>query len=148
MKDTFKVYNNEAFVCCVVMKILSSYNRIDIGRLFVLVTIAMTDKIINDKKIFVAQTFASYIDNNENKTRLISTLYNELLTIILNSLTLLAESSNIELFGDKDIIMIKNDFRDIDSNRLNKISNTLPHIMSLTEGLTTKQLYEILKITL
>lgn len=148
MKDTFKVYNNEAFVCCVIMKILSNTNRIDIGRLFLLVSVVLTDKITNDKKLFISNSIKNYINDSPKILRLISTMYDELLPVILNSLTLLSENSNIELVENNHIVMIKNDFENISSDRLNNISDALPAIIRLTDNISTKQLYDNLKITL
>ena len=148
MKDTFKVYNNEAFVCCVIMKILSNTNRIDIGRLFLLVSVVLTDKITNDKKLSISNSINNYINDSQKILRLISTMYDELLPVILNSLTLLSENSNIELVENNQIVMIKNDFENISSDRLNNISDALPAIMRLTNNISTKQLYDNLKITL
>lgn len=148
MKDTFKVYNNEAFVCCVIMKILSNTHRIDIGRLFLLVSVVLTDKITNDKRLCISNSINNYINGSQKILRIVSTMYDELLPIILNSLTLLSENSNIELAEKNQIVMIKNDFETISSERLNNISNALPAIMRLTGNISTKQLYDNLKITL
>lgn len=148
MKDTFKVYNNEAFVCCVIMKILSNTSRIDIGRLFLLASIVLTDKITNDKRLCISNSIYNYINGSQKILRLVSTMYDELLPIILNSLTLLSENSNIEIAENNQIVMIKNDFENISSERLNNISNALPAIMKLTGNISTKQLYDNLKITL
>lgn len=148
MKDTFKVYNNEAFVCCVIMKILSNTHRIDIGRLFLLVSVVLTDKITNDKRLCISNSINNYINGSQKILRIVSTMYDELLPIILNSLTLLSENSNIELAENNQIVMIKNDFETISSERLNNISNALPAIMRLTGNISTKQLYDNLKITL
>lgn len=147
MKDTFKVYNNEAFICCVIMRILSSMNRIDISRLFLLTSIILTDKITSDEKLSNYSSLISYLNDNRKKVNLFPNMFEEFLSIILNSLTLLCESSNIELDGC-NVVLIKDDFEAVDSKRLTNITNVLPAIMKITSSISVKQLYDILKITL
>ena len=147
MKDTFNVYNNEAFVCCVIQSLLSEMQKIDISRLFVITSLLLQDKMINDSSTKKYEGVLNYIKDNPIKFTSFPNIFEELLPIILNSLTLLCESSNIEL-DKQEIIQLKNDFTSAKSERLKQIKVLVPHVVNMVNNVPTEQILSILKVRL
>lgn len=146
MKNVFKVYNNEAFVCCVIIAILSVVKKIDISRLFIVTVILLNDKLVNDKdNLLKSDSIKSYINNNPRKFITFPDMYDELIPVILNSLTMSAESYYI-LINGQDIILGENKLSNVKTNRLDKINIVLKHVINILSNATTKDLYNILKV--
>jgi hypothetical protein len=147
MKDTFKVYNNEAFICPVVCKILGK-EEVDIGRLFLLVALFLNDKMLNDKSLNRFSSLQEYVNSNTRKFVSFSKFYEELLPLILNALTLLCESDIIALNGQIIKLQISDCFAKVDGDRLQRIQSNFDPIWYLISDLNDSQLYNILSIKL
>jgi hypothetical protein len=147
MKDSFKIYNNEAFICPVVCKILEK-EGVDIGRLFLLVALFLNDKTVNDKSLTRFSSFQEYVNCNTRKFVSFSKFYEELLPLILNSLTLLCESDIIALNGQVVKLQVSDYFAKVDSERLQRIQSNFDPIWYLISDLNDSELYNILSIKL
>ena len=147
MKDSFKIYNNEAFICSVVCEILKK-NEVDIGRLFLLVALFLNDKITNDKSLSRFSSFLDYVNNNERKFVSFSNYYEELLPLTLNSLTLLCELDVVSIHGKITKLKVSDYFADVNSDRLNQIILRQDLVLDLTRNLNDAELYNILRIKL
>ena len=146
MKNIFKVYNNEAFVSCVVLSILSIKQRVDITRLFIIVSILLTDKVINDKiNILKSESIIEYIKSNPRKFIAFPDMFEELIPIILNSLTVIAEMSCIEVDAS-EILLVENKLFEIQSERLSQIQLVSEHIIEISKKVTTKEFVNILNV--
>lgn len=147
MKDSFKIYNNEAFICSVVCEVLKK-NEVDIGRLFLLVALLLNDKIINDRSLSRFSSFQEYVNGNARKFVSFSAFYEELLPLTLNSLTLLCESDIIALNGQIVKLQVSDYFGKVDGDRLQRIQSNFNPIWYLISDLNDSQLYNILSIKL
>jgi len=147
MKDTFKIYNNEAFICCIIQNLLSNIKRMDIGRLFILTAFLLQDKIITDRLIYTNPSIINYITSNPRKLTSFSRIFEELTPLILNSLTLLCETDDIKL-DINNLVIVNHKFKKVSSQRLSQINIYIPLMISQIENVSSKQLYDTLKIKL
>ena len=145
MKNIFKAYNNEAFICCVIQSLLIKTNNLDISRLFVFIAILLQDKVIDDSKFKSYECIIHYVKDNPKKFIRFNKIFEALLPLTLNSLTLMSEASEIEI-NNQDIILSRYSLSDVSGIRLNKIRGILPHFITMSNDIQTKQLLVTLKI--
>lgn len=146
MKNVFKVYNNEAFVCCVITSILSVERKMDISRLFLLTAILLNDKLVKDTdNLLRYDSIKNYLNGNLRQFVTFPDMFDELIPIILNSLTISAESYYISI-SEQDIVLRDNRLFNVKSNRLNQINMILKHVIDISREIPTKELYNVLKV--
>lgn len=145
--NSFYVYNNEAFVFGVIQEIIIIKNKINIGRLFILICLLLQDKLINNPRINEYNSLNEFLINNTSNITQFPKIFQELLPIIVNALTLMEESDIIELRGNNIVYNLHIEYL-FNSNRLDKIKIVIPKIFQLTESLPDKQLYDLLNVQL
>lgn len=145
--NSFYVYNNEAFVFGVIQEIIIIKNKINIGRLFILICLLLQDKLINNPRINEYNSLNEFLINNTSNITQFPKIFQELLPIIVNALTLMEESDIIELRGNNIVYNLHIEYL-FNSNRLDKIKIVIPKIFQFTESLPDKQLYDLLNVQL
>lgn len=147
-ENPFYVYNNEALVIAVIQKILKINNPIDIGRLFILTSFFLYDKVALDPIIKDYVYFKDYLNRQAKIIAQFPKIHIELQPIILNALTLMMESESIKI-SDYNIISVNDDEMNCyQCNRLDNIEEVMPYVFQLTNKLTNRQLYDYLNIQL
>lgn len=147
-ENPFYVYNNEALVIAVIQKVLKTNKQMDIGRLFILTSFFLYDKVIFDPIIKDYAYFKDYLNKQAKMIAQFPKIHIELQPIILNALTLMMENESIKISGC-DIISIENDeIGNYQCNRLDNIEEIIPYVFQLTNQLTNRQLYDYLNIQL
>ena len=145
--NSFYVYNNEALVIGVIQGVLMNNKRMDIGRLFIITSLLLQDKLICNSRIQEYDSLKEFLNDNSKNIIQFPRVFQELLPIIMNALTLMEESDLIELEGG-DIVGKIHDKYVFNSNRLINIENTIPKVLSLTVTFSGKQLYDLLNVQL
>ena len=147
-ENPFYVYNNEALVMAVIQKVLKVNNQMNIGRLFILTSFILYDKVVFDPIIKDYVYLKDYLNKQAKIIAPFPKIHIELQPIILNALTLMMENESIKI-SDCDIIFIKGDeVGSYQCNRLDNIEEAIPHVFQLTNQLTNRQLYDYLNIQL
>ena len=147
MNNTFYIYNNEALIIFTIHKILSRVKKIDISRLFLLISFLLVDEFTSYLLRVKPDNYKAFLSVNAKKIAQFSNIYYDLLPVILNALSLMAESETIKII-DCDIILYSEMQDNCDSIRLEKIGNTIPTLLQLTAQYTDRQLYDSLNIQL
>lgn len=146
-----RLYNNEAFVGCVILNVLK-FGTIDVARIAIVLPLLVNDKIRNmlskhtDATVY-DKVLHCYSDITLNR------IYKEMLPIEINSLVMLSQADLILIrkdciaLTDSGLVALKN-MKSAGSNRLKKLFVALSGIMSLLDGISTDQLYKTLNIQL
>jgi len=107
----------------------------------------LQDKIITDRLIYTNPSIINYITSNPRKLTSFSRIFEELTPLILNSLTLLCETDDIKL-DINNLVIVNHKFKKVSSQRLSQINIYIPLMISQIENVSSKQLYDTLKIKL
>ena len=146
-----RLYNNEAFVGCVILNVLK-FGAIDMARIAIVLPLLVNDKIRN---MLSKHTDAAVFDKVQHcySDITLNRVYKEMLPIEINSLVMLSQADlilvrkDIIALTDSGLVALKN-MKNAGSNRLKKLFIALSGIMSLLDGVSTEQLYKTLNIQL
>lgn len=150
MKEIYYTYNNEAIASCIFLSILTNVNEIDIARSCLVLPFLLDDRTVSyllknkgietDLEQIIREQPRLFVSFNKR--------YLSLLPVTINSLMILSKTNQINIGAE--ISIIDNLIFDIQNlgERLKKIEEVIPKLLSLTEKYPTSQLYKMLKIQL
>ena len=151
MSNSFDVSNNEAIAALVVKKYLQHCKSIEVSRLFIILPILLSDKLVEALRDENFENFESFIQKYPSLFSSFNDKYLELMPIVINSVTILKEMN--EVFCEKHTINhveggLVNINEDSIGNRIINIFLAIPKFIELTSNYETSSLYKILKIRL
>ncbi len=151
MSNSFYVYNNEAIAALVVKKYLQHCKSIEVSRLFIILPILLSDKLVEALRDENFENFESFIQKYPSLFSSFNDKYLELMPIVINSVTILKEMN--EVFCEKHTINhveggLVNINEDSIGNRIINIFLAIPKFIELTSNYETSSLYKILKVRL
>lgn len=156
MKEIYYTYNNEAIASCIFLAVLNKLGTLDIARSCLILPFLLDDRTVK------------YLSDNQNseltleqmkkdKPLLFTSFYKRylsLLPVTLNSLMILYKSNQINIGKEIDILrkmpitLPIPFYNSVLGERLDKIINVIPTLLSIISNYSTIQLYKSLNIQL
>lgn len=151
--DLFSKYYNIPLLSCIIMACIKNKKEINIARLSLLIPMFLDDQIVNRLS---HKSEAIKLSNLLNLHQRILSNYNAryytLLPYIITSLTILLDMNVIIINNGTIINDSNNSFDDlklkIESQKMQKIINTVDVLLNITENYTTKELFKLLNVQL